>query len=121
MDSQTGKTVFIVSTRALKELEDRFLKHLSLEMSWSDAPHEVGSKANSMGAGDGDCCSDAACLPGAAAGPSCRPLLLLAGLLLLVHVLNLLVVLGLARCQCNSYQSSYARPQALQDSASTMT
>ena len=41
MDSQRGKTVFIVSTRALKELEDRFFKHLSLEMSWSDAPHEV--------------------------------------------------------------------------------
>ena len=41
MDSQEGKTVLIVSTRALKELEDRFFKHLSLEMSWSNAPHEV--------------------------------------------------------------------------------
>ena len=57
MDSQKGKTVFIVSTRALKELEDRFFQHLSLEMSWSDAPHEVRIKTSLKGAAAGDCSS----------------------------------------------------------------
>ena len=69
MDSQKGKTVFIVSTRALKELEDRFFKNLSLEMSWSDAPHEVRIKIHFKGAAAGDCSPHAAVgvsLPGAA-------------------------------------------------------
>ena len=72
MDSQKGKTVYIVSTRALKELEDRLFKHLSLEMSWSNAPHEVRIKTIAMGAAVGACSPIAsAALPGLGAAIAC--------------------------------------------------
>lgn len=41
MDSMLDKTVFVVSTRPMKLLEDRAVQTLALNMSWSKEVHDV--------------------------------------------------------------------------------
>ncbi|DBA73247.1 hypothetical protein WJX77_007181 [Trebouxia sp. C0004] len=41
MDSMSDKTVFVVSTRPMKVLEDRAVQSLALNMSWSKEVHDV--------------------------------------------------------------------------------
>lgn len=41
MDSMLDKTVFVVSTRPMKVLEDRAVQTLALNMSWSKEVHDV--------------------------------------------------------------------------------
>ena len=41
MDSMMDKTVIVVSTRAMKVLEDRFAHTVALNMSWSADLHDV--------------------------------------------------------------------------------